>query len=123
MASPEFSRQKQQIIAIIFILVILFLAYKFLLPYYAYAQFKIDVQKICNWDQENYMIPPPPDVLSGQVLKAAHKRNIPVSREHIWIRVKDPEVKISVRYKLPIDLIFKKIQWELKFEVKTEERY
>ena len=122
MSSPDYSRQKQQIIAVIFILVILFLGYKLLIPYYEYSQFRIDVQKVCNWDQENYMIPPPSDVLSGQVLKAAHKRNLPVTREHIWIRVKDPEVKISVRYKIPVDLILKSFDWEFKFEVKTEER-
>ena len=123
MGQAEFTRIKQQIVAVVFILVIVFLAYKLLIPYYQYSQFKIEVQKICNWDRENYIDPPPPDVISAQIMRAAVKRNIPVDKRRIRIRIQGKDIRVSFQYIQPVDLIVQSYDWKFEIEEQTEEIY
>ena len=123
MSNGDTLRMKQQIFAIISIIIVLFLSYKLLIPYYTYSQFKVDVQQVCNWDRENYLEAPPPDVLIYKILKAARQRNLPVNKSGISIRVESPIVRITVRYKVPIDLFFKTFNWEFVAQAQTQEIY
>jgi len=121
--SDEYSAYKQQVFGIVGIILILFLCYKLLLPYYAHSQFKIDVQQICNWDRENSIQPPAPDVISARVVKAAHKRSIPLDKRRIKIETVGTAISITVKYSVPIDLIVKSFDWVFRFKVKTQDMY
>ena len=121
MYNESFSRQKQQALAILVIIVVIFLGYKLLFPYYTYSEFKVEIQKICNWDRENSMTPPPEDVFMERVIKASHKHGLSISQKNIHVKIKGPMVTISVKYTIPVDLIIKTFDWQFAFEGQTEE--
>lgn len=101
------------IIAILIIVIVGFLAYKFVPPYMHNLEYEKEIVEVVNWDRFfDGSNPPTPDGVFEKVMETSKNMNIPLKEDHLNVnQTEDNRIRVKLNYtidvKLPIYGVYK----------------
>lgn len=101
------------IIAILLLLVLGFLGYKFIPPYIHNMEYEKEIAEVVNWDRFfEGDTPPTPDSVFEKVMEVSKKMRVPLKEDHLNVnQTEDNRIRVKLNYtidvKLPIYGVYK----------------